>query len=395
MRRRQFLTNFSALGIAAAGWPNFLSHAFAESTQDTDNILIVVNLTGGADPLTLFPPVGDDHYFKSRPNLSYKSSETIKLSDLFSLNKSMENLFPIWMQNEMRIVHQVGLGQIEQSHAIAQGKLGAGDCDTEDIGFLNRALVARGLTHSPLSAIASDVYTPPFFSGVAKTLALSNLEKYCNNKNAIDLNEMLLMGTQDADFVNAIRTIQKKIPANEVKSRPQQVATSPLVDSLDDISKLIEANIGLKYAYASSYNWDTHFSQKERLERSQLMEDLSNGISLLRNNLIKKNLWHKCLVLIVTEFGRCVAENGSLGSDHGYGSAAILIGESFKDKPQKIIHDWKELKEENLYQGRYLQSHYNFRDLFAEVLDHHCKFKEDEIKKILPGGSFSKVGIFS
>jgi len=122
---------------------------------------------------------------------------------------------------------------------------------------------------------------------------------------------------------------------------------------------------GPRIAVFESHGWDTHTGQVGRLKRQLGTLDL--GINALRDAL--GGAWQKTAVLVVTEFGRTVAENGSRGTDHGVGSLALVLGGAVNGG--RILGEWPGLANENLYQERDLDVRTDYVSLFKGLLGDH------------------------
>ncbi len=116
-----------------------------------------------------------------------------------------------------------------------------------------------------------------------------------------------------------------------------------------------------------SSGWDTHAGQgAEKGRLAQRLAELDNAINVLRNGL--QSFWHTTQILVVTEFGRTVAVNGTGGTDHGTASAAFRTGGAVNGG--RITTDWPGLASGNLLEGRDLRPTLDMRDLFRDAVLH-------------------------
>ena len=99
---------------------NITRHDFIDPESESQRILVVVFLRGGADGLTLVPPTGDDVYMKARPFLGIRAKDAIDLDGYFSLNTTLKPLMPFYEQGDMAIVHGAGSEDETRSHFEAQ-----------------------------------------------------------------------------------------------------------------------------------------------------------------------------------------------------------------------------------------------------------------------------------
>ena len=122
---------------------------------------------------------------------------------------------------------------------------------------------------------------------------------------------------------------------------------------------------GPRIAVLKSQGWDTHFAQERRL--TALLGDLSRGLLELKRGL--GGAWRETVVIVVSEFGRTAAENGSHGTDHGTGGVALLAGGAVAGG--RIVGDWPGLSDRALYEGRDVLAANAYERLFKAVLIGH------------------------
>jgi uncharacterized protein (DUF1501 family) len=120
---------------------------------------------------------------------------------------------------------------------------------------------------------------------------------------------------------------------------------------------------GPHVAVIDDVGFDTHAQETELLVPK--LQEVDQAIGIFRN-AVGEQVWKRTLVVTVTEFGRTAAENGSLGTDHGWGSCAFVIGGALKKAG--IVADWPGLKPANLYEGRDLKATIDARSLYAAIV---------------------------
>ncbi|MEN9775691.1 MAG: hypothetical protein RL322_2761, partial [Pseudomonadota bacterium] len=127
--------------------------------------------------------------------------------------------------------------------------------------------------------------------------------------------------------------------------------------------------------------WDTHSGQAARLARQlgaldQLVGGLRTGLG---------SVWSETVVLVATEFGRTVAANGTGGTDHGTGSAAMLIGGPVRGG--RVIADWPGLRSQDLLEGRDLRPTLGLNDLIGSICADTFQLEPDRVAHVLFPGS--------
>jgi uncharacterized protein (DUF1501 family) len=135
---------------------------------------------------------------------------------------------------------------------------------------------------------------------------------------------------------------------------------------------VVKAGVGLEVAALDLGGWDTHANQGGvEGPMPNLMRALAEALAAFAADLGPH--LDRTLVLTMTEFGRTCRENGNYGTDHGHGGALLLLGGGVAGG--RIHGKWTGLSERNLYEGRDLKVTTDFRDVFAEVLLRHFRFK--------------------
>ena len=142
-------------------------------------------------------------------------------------------------------------------------------------------------------------------------------------------------------------------------------------------AELLAQPDGPRVAVLESQGWDTHFAQERRLKA--LLGDLSRSLLELKRGL--GDAWRETVVMVVSEFGRTAAENGSRGTDHGTGGLALLAGGAVAGG--RIVGDWPGLSDRALYEGRDVLAANAYERLFKAVLIGHLGldpgFVEDRV----------------
>jgi uncharacterized protein (DUF1501 family) len=138
-------------------------------------------------------------------------------------------------------------------------------------------------------------------------------------------------------------------------------------------AQLMRAKDGPRITVLERGGWDTHANQPGVLRAG--LTDLNAALVALKTGL--GPLWEKTAVLCITEFGRTVAVNGTNGTDHGTGSAALLVGGAVKGG--RIIADWPGLAPANLYEGRDLKPTTDMRSIMAGVLRAQLGLSESDL----------------
>ncbi|HEY9702629.1 MAG TPA: DUF1501 domain-containing protein, partial [Allocoleopsis sp.] len=147
------------------------------------------------------------------------------------------------------------------------------------------------------------------------------------------------------------------------------------------LAKLMVSDSNIQIAFLALGGWDTHINQggvKGSLANS--LKSLGEGLNLLVKGL--GNVYNETTIIVMSEFGRTVRENGNGGTDHGHGNVMWFLGG--KIKGGKVYGQWTGLGEKQLYQGRDLEISTDFRDAIASILIPHLQLDNKKISTIFP-----------
>jgi uncharacterized protein (DUF1501 family) len=150
-------------------------------------------------------------------------------------------------------------------------------------------------------------------------------------------------------------------------------------------SELMRSAGGPEIAVIEASGWDTHANQGgPKGILATRLAGLDQGLKSLADGL--GSLWPRTAVLVVTEFGRTAAVNGTRGTDHGTGGCAFLLGGAVRGG--RVIADWPGLKRTALLDSRDLKPTLDLRSVFKGVLDEHLHVDANTLaKRVFPDSS--------
>lgn len=363
--------------------------------------IVVVFLRGAADGLTLVAPLGDDDYYRYRPNLAVKKSEAVPLDGFFGFHPNLRALEPAWKDGELCIIHGVGYETDTRSHFEMQDLMEHGGVAAG--GWLGRFLRLSGPAASPLAAVALSATLPELLSGAPAAAAFQSLSEFSladrNRKEQMPegfpaalrrLYERETDGLRDA--ATATFEALRKIEGLDPKALPDHGAAYAENDSfaqgLRQVAQLIKANVGLNAASVDLDGWDTHFTQKQGIE--PLMLRLAKGLAAFRTDL--GSHMQRTTVVVMTEFGRRIAENSAFGTDHGRGGAMFVMGG--KVRGGRVIGPWPGLRDDQQEGPGDLPVFNNYRNILAPVLVHHGARMED-MSRVFPDYALQPLEIYA
>jgi uncharacterized protein (DUF1501 family) len=408
MKRRDFLT----AGAWAAGGALFGPQlTFAGSASGGRPRLVFVILRGALDGLAAVPPCGDPGYAALRGDLAIAPAGTaggaLALDGLFGLHPSLAFMQQCYAARELIVFHAVASPYRDRSHFDGQNVLETGYPQPHAVqsGWLNRALavIPAGRTAERERGISLAPTAPLVMRGPAAVTSWSP-------SHLAPLDDDTLQRIADLYSRDALlkQKLAEALAAEAIVDEDSAAAAAPMAGSggkdgdggtLGDggnvgdggmsrrpllarrgkpgaryaevvkaAARFLRQENGPQVAVFDTTGWDTHFN--EGGAKGQLAARLAILDSALR--ALKAGLgpvWSDTAVLLATEFGRTVAENGTRGTDHGTATAAYLLGGAVNGG--RVIADWPGLSPRKLYQDRDLAPTLDLRSVMKGVLADH------------------------
>jgi len=391
--RRSFL---QALGIAGSGSmmlgsnmltasaPSPLTAAIANA--DTDNILILIRLSGGNDGLSTVIPIEQyDLYANARPNIYIPESKVLKLTDEFGVPSYMNALEPLWGEGQFKAVHGVGYQNQSLSHFTGSDIFANTDLTTTGFSGLNTGWMGRYfeniypdyLVNPPAAPAAIQIgqFGSLVFQGEETNYAfvtsnIDQLQEIAETGVQYSLEDSLFNNCMYGDQLKFLRgvantTYEYAGLIHEAYERGQnqvQYQDNGFARQLALLARLIKGNLGTKVYMISMGGFDTHGNQP--LAHERLMTNLSVAINNFYEDIAFTQQDDKVLSMTFSEFGRRIFENGSNGTDHGKAAPTLFFGSGLNGSA--FVGEHPSLANPN---GRgNLEYTMDFRDLYATVL---------------------------
>lgn len=378
MQRRTVLTGAMA-ALTALTVPG-LSVAKAP----VDQRLVVIFLRGGLDGLAAVPAFGDPAYRSARGAVaiadpSAATGGALDLDGFFGLHPALKNLHQFYRQRQMAVFHAVASPYRERSHFDAQNliELGTAVPHQRQDGWLNRSLSLMGSNASQLG-IAFAQTVPLILNGDVPVLSWVPGDRSVDSDFLARLSQIyvhdpllqqtLAMGINADTMTNGDKMAGGSGRRNNSLNR-QQVAAA---------AKMLGQNSPHRIAVIDVSGWDSHANQgAANGSLANQLQKLDEGLGFLAESMA--SIWSKTAVLVMTEFGRTVAANGTGGTDHGTGGVALLLGGAVNGGA--VLSRWPGLGPTQLYQGRDLAPTLDIRSILKAVLADHLGIGSNDINQ--------------
>jgi uncharacterized protein (DUF1501 family) len=385
MLTRRFFLRASAVAMAGVGVaPSWLVRA-AAAGGNRRKILVAIFQRGAADGLNVVVPFFEKLYYELRPTIAVpapgKNNGAIDLDGRFGLHPSLQSLKPFWDSGQLAIVEATGSPDPTRSHFDAQDFMESGTPGkmSED-GWLNRALAPTGPDSSPVRAIAIGAQLPRTLRGSRPAVAVNNLEQFqVRNQNAATILERMYATTADAKLMASGKETFEAVKMIESISRaPYTPANGAQYQgefgrALQQVARLIKADVGVEAAFADIGGWDHHFNEAPQL--ANLLQQFGASLAAFARDMGDR--MEDIVLVTMSEFGRTVKEDGNNGTDHGHGNVMTVLGGPVRGG--HVYGRWPGLEPEQLFDQRDLAVTTDFRDVLGELVSHHLGQKMDQV----------------
>jgi uncharacterized protein (DUF1501 family) len=377
--RRGLLVGAGAMAAAAVTEVATPRMAFAASPAQRGDLLVVVSLRGGADGLSLVPPIGDPAYVSARPDIAVHASQALRLDRTFGLHPGLASLMPLWHQRQLAVVHAVGDSDGTRSHFEATDAMerGVNVSNRTSTGWVDRYLTARGLRSGEFPALAIGSQTPAALRGPAPDFTVTDVERLRvqvpdSRRAATETALAQMYAGVAGPYADAARgtlsALRKLAPLRGAPYVPRQGATYPadgLGYALRQVAQVARADVGLEVACVDAGGWDMHegMGTAGAGYAHDLIQRLGQALSAFARDL--GPLLATTTLVTMSEFGRRVAQNGSGGVDHGHGSSMIVLGGGIRGG--RVYGRWPGLGAKQLDDGD-LRATTDYRDVLGELV---------------------------
>ena len=370
-----------------------------------EKVLVVIQLSGGNDYLNCIVPYENGHYKDARPNIKITDDQVIPLDKGYGLNPGMNPIKDLYDQGKVAIIHGIGYPVPNRSHFRSMDIWHTAEPTTVGSkGWLGQAI-------AQLDPIGSNVITAVnFANGLPRALAAPNVPV----ASVADLeNYGLLTGVAGAEQRNmALNTFSRMYTpligsgavmdylgqtgldamrgADILKEGPKRYTSNveypenPFAKSMKAVAQVHFADLGTRIFYTQYGSFDTHTD--EVALQKHLWEDISSSLAAFFQDLEEHQLGDEVTILMFSEFGRRVRDNGT-GTDHGSGGVAFILGNQIKGGH---YNEYPSLDPVKLIEGD-LAFNNDFRGLYTDILE---DWLEVEARPIV-NGVFEKVRPFS
>ena len=347
-------------------------------------VLVVLQLSGGNDFMNTVVPYTNGDYHDARPLVRVKEEEALPIDDTLGFHPSAAPLKELYDQGKVAVVQGVGYPNSSRSHFRAmdimhtcepvalgtEGWVGRAirELDPKKENVLTGVNLGRGLpramsvTGVPVTSVGNlDSYG-----------LLTGISEERQREEALDIFKSMYspaIGTGPVMEYLAQTGMDVLTGADQLKAAPAmyesnvEYAGNAIAGNLRDVARVHTAGLGTRIFYVQHGGYDTHAN--EMPDHPVLLSNLSGAIMDFMQDLREHDASDEVVIMVFTEFGRRMMDNGT-GTDHGSGGGAFIIGDRVAGG---LYAEYPPLAPEQWLNGEDLRHTYDFRGLYSTVLE--------------------------
>ncbi|MHB8573786.1 MAG: DUF1501 domain-containing protein [Dehalococcoidia bacterium] len=368
-------------------------------------VLVILQLSGGNDFLNTLIPYENGVYHDVRPTVGLGEGEVIRIDNTLAFHPTMARFNDLYSQGRIAIVQGIGYPNHNRSHfrgmdiwhtcepdrIITEGWLGKviRDLDPEHENVLTGVSFGRGLPRAmaapgvPVTSI-SDLDSFGLMTGIAAREQRDEALDIFKQMYAPAIGTGMVMDYLSHTGADVLTGSDLLKPVPGMYHSSVQYADNPIAKSLRDVARVHTAGLGTRIFYTQHGGYDTHATQLATHPR--LLTELSGALADFFQDLEEHDAADEVTMLVFTEFGRRIKDNGS-GTDHGSGGGAYFIGKRVQGG---LYGEYPSLDPSQWLNGEDLRHHIDFRGVYATALEQWLGLDATPIV----GGAYEQVRPF-
>jgi len=374
-------------------------------SPNTEKTLVVIQLTGGNDFMNTIVPYTNGHYFDARKKIVISQDNVLPINDTLAINKNAHSFKRLYDEGKMAVIQGIGYPNSNRSHfrgmdiwhtcepdkVGSEGWLGLAikELDVRSENVLTGVNIGEGLPRAmtvagvPVTSVGDlegygvmkkieqeklrDKALQAFKDIYGQAIGTGPVAEYIGNTGLDVLKGADMLSNVASNYTSNV-----------------EYGDNAIAKSLRDVARIHIANLGTRIFYANHGGYDTHAN--EMPTHPKLMSDLSGAISDFLDDLEEHGASDNVAVLVFTEFGRRMRDNGS-GTDHGSGGGAFIFGKNVKGG---LYSEYPSLDPSDWEHGEDLKHTIDFRGIYATMLEQWLQVDARPIVK----GDFEQIKPF-
>ncbi len=363
-------------------------------SEKKDPVLVIVQLSGGNDFMNTLVPYTNGHYYDSRPLVGVPEDEVMPINDTLGFNPAAERLKGLYDAGDVAVIQGIGYPNSSRSHFRGMDIMHTCEPDRISTEGWVAKLIQRldPESENPLTGVNIGRGLPRAMAapGVTAT-SVGDLDNYGlmpdiqaeedRNRDLEIFKRMytpaigagLVMDYLRQTGTDSLAGADLLAPVPGMYESSVEYGANPIAKALRDVARIHTAGLGTRVFYTNHIGYDTHSHQPP--VHPGLLRDVSGALDDFMTDLREHDAAEEVSILVFTEFGRRMKDNGS-GTDHGSGGGAFIVGEHVKgglyaEYPSIDPKDW--LNGEDLYHT------IDFRGIYGTMLEQWMGVEPEEI----------------
>ena len=352
------------------------------ANRNGNKSVVVLQLSGGNDALNTVIPYADQNYYDNRRYLGIPENEALHLDDKLGLNPAMGPIKSLWDEGKVAVINGIGYPNPNRSHfrsmdvwhtaepndIAPEGWLGQAvrDLDPKGENVVTGVNFGRGLPRAmyakdvPVASVGNlDTYglMPDIKDERARAIALEAFSQIYGGSGKDTISQFISQVGMDAlKGADILRTAPSRY------SSSIEYADNPIAQNMKSIAQVMFADVGTRVFYTQHGSFDTHAN--ELVSHAKLWNEVSIAVADFMDDLKEHGKDEDTVILLFSEFGRRIKDNGA-GTDHGSGGVAFVIG---GDVNGGFYGDFPSLRDEDQLEGD-MRFNNDFRITYSTILD--------------------------
>lgn len=408
MERRKFLRNTTLASISIPfmfknwNYSAVSEKLFSISRGAQDKVLVLIRLNGGNDGLNTIIPM--DYYsnlVKQRANIIIPENKLIAITPKNAFHPSMTGMATMFQQGKLGIVQNVGYPEQNRSHFRSMDIWTSGSLDvTTTSGWLGRHLDKE---HPGFPEAYPDLENPdPFAISMGYEVSATcqglmsnfshtvvNPSSYFTSTSSSSVNDGTYYGSH-MEFLSTIIAQTNKYGQRVYDATKNVKNLSTKYDSKNDlatqlkyVAQMIRGGLKTNVYILNINGFDNHDSQVNTTDvttgkHADLLKTLSDAISAFQDDLTLMGIDKRVAGMTFSEFGRQIASNASVGTDHGDAAPLFLFG-SCLSQP---IYGSNPIISDQVKNQAGVPMQIDFRDVYASILKDWFEVPVNEIQSM-------------
>lgn len=393
MKRRTLLQSLTAAPLGAS-----VGHLWASPRPGTR--LLMVFLRGGYDAASLLVPTSSQFYYEARPQIAIARpgsdpDAALPLNADWGLHPALRNnVFPLFSQGQAAFVPFAGTHDLSRSHFQTQDNFELGQPlegrRNYRSGFLNRLAVTLGSS----GAMSFTEQLPLIMRG---ELTLPNASLRNLNKGALDKRQSSVISSMYAASALGAQVSQGFVLRDELTrdlAGEMKAANGAAISAKGfelearRIARLMKERYSIGFVDVGG--WDTHVAQGAASGTlATRLEELGRALAAFAQEM--DNAWHDTVVVVASEFGRTLRENGNRGTDHGHGSVYWVLGGGIRGG--QVLGEQVRVAPATLFQNRDYPVLNEYRSVLGGLFARLYDLNASQLEQVFPGAPAKDIGL--